>query len=112
MSKKVWIESLGCAKNLVDSEVMLGFLNRDGLSLAETLEEAELIIVNTCGFIESASEESIEVILDRLAVRGYVTNHCSGLQNCAVLDRRGRSSCRANLPSHLSAGYRHFTVGL
>jgi ribosomal protein S12 methylthiotransferase len=56
--------SLGCAKNLVDSEVMLGLLQERGWELAEDPATAEVLIVNTCGFIQPAVEEAIEVILE------------------------------------------------
>lgn len=55
--------SLGCAKNLVDTEVMLGILQENHVELTDKPEEAQVIIVNTCGFIDSAKEESIEMIL-------------------------------------------------
>lgn len=56
--------SLGCPKNLVDSEVMLGILSRQGYELTSRAEEAEVLIVNTCSFIEPAKRESIEAILE------------------------------------------------
>ncbi len=56
--------SLGCAKNLVDSEVMLGLLHENGWNLVEDPAEADVLIVNTCGFIQPAVEEAIEVILE------------------------------------------------
>ena len=59
MSKKVYFENLGCAKNQVDAEVMACRLEKMGYALTEDAEEADLIIVNTCGFIESAREESV-----------------------------------------------------
>ena len=59
MSKKVYFENLGCAKNQVDAEVMACRLENLGYGLTEDAQEADLIIVNTCGFIESAREESI-----------------------------------------------------
>jgi len=62
--KQVGMLSLGCAKNLVDSEVMLGRLKRDGYALTPDAEEADVIIVNTCGFIDAAKEESIDAILE------------------------------------------------
>lgn len=62
--KKVGMLSLGCAKNLVDSEVMLGELVREGYSLTPQAEDADVVIVNTCGFIDKAKEESIEAILE------------------------------------------------
>ncbi|OPJ57146.1 30S ribosomal protein S12 methylthiotransferase RimO [Alkalithermobacter paradoxus] len=64
MSLKVALESLGCSKNLVDSEIMLGILRNKGYRLIGKFEEADIIIVNTCGFIESAKEESINSILE------------------------------------------------
>jgi len=61
---KVGMVSLGCPKNLVDSEVMLGTLARQGYELTPRAEQAEVIIVNTCAFIEPAQRESIETILE------------------------------------------------
>ena len=63
-AKKVGILSLGCAKNLVDSEVMLGELQREGYELTGQADKADVVIVNTCGFIDKAKEESIEAILE------------------------------------------------
>lgn len=63
MSKSVYVVSLGCPKNLVDSEVMLGVLARAGYQTCATPEEAEVILVNTCGFIQSAAEEAVDEIL-------------------------------------------------
>ena len=56
--------SLGCPKNLVDTEVMLGSLVQNGYRVSQTEEDAQIIIVNTCSFIEEAKEESIETILE------------------------------------------------
>ena len=60
----VFFVSLGCDKNLVDSEVMLGILNREGHQIVDQEEEADVIVVNTCCFIHDAKEESIETILE------------------------------------------------
>ncbi len=60
---KVGMVSLGCPKNLVDSEVMLGILARHGYEVTPRADEAEVIVVNTCSFIESAKQESIDAIL-------------------------------------------------
>lgn len=60
--RSVYVVTLGCSKNEVDSELMLGILDKDKFIIAEDLEEANIIIVNTCGFIEAAKEESIETI--------------------------------------------------
>jgi ribosomal protein S12 methylthiotransferase len=62
---KVGMVSLGCDKNRVDSEVMLGLLSRAGHTIVNRPEEAEVIIVNTCGFIDPAKEESVETILEQ-----------------------------------------------
>lgn len=62
--KKIFLISLGCAKNLVDSENVLGHLKTNGFPIVSRLEEAEVAIVNTCGFIQSAVEESIDTILE------------------------------------------------
>jgi len=60
----VHFHSLGCPKNLLDTEVMLGTLASAGYALAEELEDADVAVVNTCAFIESAREESVQAILD------------------------------------------------
>ena len=62
--KKVGFVSLGCPKNLVDSEVMMGTLRQAGYEITSSAEDAETVVVNTCGFIESAKQESIEAILE------------------------------------------------
>lgn len=61
--------SLGCAKNLADSEVMLGLLVKEGFQIVDPLGGAEIIIINTCGFIEDAKEESIEAILEAVKLK-------------------------------------------
>ncbi len=67
---KVGMISLGCAKNLVDAEVMLGDIVASGMEVTANAEEADVVIVNTCAFIDSAKEESIEAILDAHQARG------------------------------------------
>jgi ribosomal protein S12 methylthiotransferase len=62
-NKKLYMVSLGCSKNLVDSEVMLGLLEQDGYTVTEKPDDAELLLVNTCGFIGSAVKEAIDEIL-------------------------------------------------
>jgi ribosomal protein S12 methylthiotransferase len=61
---KVGFISLGCPKNLVDSEVMMGILAREGYELTPRADEAEVLVVNTCSFIESAQKESVDAILE------------------------------------------------
>ncbi len=70
---KLGLISLGCPKNLVDSEVMLGIIEKYNIEITNDPEAAEVIIVNTCGFIESAKQESIETILSMAA---YKTEGC------------------------------------
>ena len=61
---KVCMISLGCAKNLVDSEILIGGLKQENYQMVSTSDEADILIVNTCGFLESAREESVDVILE------------------------------------------------
>lgn len=67
--KKVGFVSLGCPKNLVDSEVMMGQLRAAGYEITSDAAEAETIVVNTCGFIESAKQESVEAILEATSLK-------------------------------------------
>ncbi|KAB3526735.1 30S ribosomal protein S12 methylthiotransferase RimO [Alkaliphilus serpentinus] len=64
MTLSIYVESLGCAKNLIDAEIMLGILNKYGYNLTTNKDKADVIIVNTCGFIEAAKEESINKIIE------------------------------------------------
>ncbi|MBW2373686.1 MAG: 30S ribosomal protein S12 methylthiotransferase RimO, partial [Deltaproteobacteria bacterium] len=78
----VHFRSLGCPKNQLDTEVMLGSLALEGYAIAERLEDADVAVVNTCSFIESAREESIEAILEVAdlrregRLRGLVVTGC------------------------------------
>jgi ribosomal protein S12 methylthiotransferase len=67
---KIGMISLGCAKNLVDAEVMLGSVLQRGMEITSRAEEADVLVVNTCAFIDSAKEESIEAILEAHLQRG------------------------------------------
>jgi ribosomal protein S12 methylthiotransferase len=62
--KKIGMVSLGCPKNLVDSEVMMGLLAKQGYELTHNQHDADVLVVNTCGFIDSARQESVETILE------------------------------------------------
>jgi len=64
MTEKVKVVTLGCEKNLVDSEIMAGLIHGRGFQLVDHKEDATVIIVNTCGFIDAAKEESVNTILD------------------------------------------------
>ena len=61
---KVGFVSLGCPKNLVDSEVMMGLLHRGGARMTARAEDADILVVNTCSFIDSAKQESVDTILE------------------------------------------------
>jgi ribosomal protein S12 methylthiotransferase len=67
---KIGMISLGCAKNLVDAEVMLGSVVQRGMEITSCAEDADVLVVNTCAFIDSAKEESIEAILEAHQQRG------------------------------------------
>ena len=64
LCKRIFLISLGCAKNLVDSENILGLLKERDFQIVSNLDEAEIAIINTCGFIQAAVEETIESILE------------------------------------------------
>src|SRR6202043_23050 len=70
MSTKIGMISLGCAKNLVDAEIMLGSVLQHGMEITTSAEEADVLVINTCAFIDSAKEESIEAILEAHQQRG------------------------------------------
>src|SRR5438874_11661318 len=70
MSTKVGMISLGCAKNLVDAEIMLGSVLARGMEITSSADDADVLVVNTCAFIDSAKEESIEAILSAHQGRG------------------------------------------
>lgn len=72
-SIKVGLISLGCAKNQVDSEIMLSILEKNGIEIVSTADESDVIIINTCGFIEDAKKEAIENILDMAKLKNEKT---------------------------------------
>src|SRR6478736_4494769 len=67
---KIGMISLGCAKNLVDAEIMLGSVLQRGMEITSRPEDADVLVINTCAFIDSAKEESIEAILEAHQQRG------------------------------------------
>src|SRR5438128_1420982 len=93
---KVGFISLGCPKNLVDSEVMMGQLKQKGYQITGDAEEADTVVVNTCGFIDSAKKESIEAILEaaRLKTDGKATR----LIVAGCLVERYRDELKAEMP--------------
>lgn len=94
--KKVGFISLGCPKNLVDSEVMMGQLKANGYELTADASEADTVVVNTCGFIDSAKKESIDTILEaaRLKTDGKATR----LIVAGCLVERYRDELKASMP--------------
>src|SRR5713226_4774203 len=66
---RVGLISLGCAKNLVDAEIMLGSLMKSGVEITNDASQADAVIVNTCSFIDSAQEESVDTILESIELR-------------------------------------------
>jgi len=64
MSVKVGLVSLGCAKNLIDSEIMIGHLAKAGMSMTSNAAEADVVIVNTCSFIDASKHEALEAIYE------------------------------------------------
>src|SRR6266404_342544 len=93
---KVGFVSLGCPKNLVDSEVMLGTLSRQGYSITAHKEEADVIVVNTCGFIDSAKKESIDTILEMAELKTH--GNCKKLVVAGCLAERYRSEIQKEIP--------------
>jgi ribosomal protein S12 methylthiotransferase len=94
---KVGLVSLGCAKNLADAEVMLGSLLREGMQITNDAASADVIIVNTCSFIESAQQESVDAILESAQVR-EANNRGQGLIVSGCLPQRFRNDLPAALP--------------
>ena len=94
--KKVGFVSLGCPKNLVDSEVMMGHLKQNGYEITADAADAETVVVNTCGFIDSAKKESIDAILE--AARLKTEGHAKRLIVAGCLVERYRDELQAEMP--------------
>jgi ribosomal protein S12 methylthiotransferase len=94
---RVGLISLGCAKNLVDSEVMVGTLLKDGVQITNNTSEADVVIVNTCSFIDSAQEESVDAILESAEVR-QARNNRQGIIVAGCLPQRFREELPKLLP--------------
>jgi len=94
--RKVHIETLGCPKNQIDSEMMLGLLSRDQYGVAEFPEEADVIIINTCGFIESAKEESVLTITEFLELK--TEGNCTTFIVAGCLVERYAEELKEELP--------------
>jgi len=93
---RVYLESLGCARNLVDSEVMLGRLSESGWTATPTPDDADVIIINTCSFIEAATDESIDTILELSKYRK--SGPCRRLIVAGCLPERFRDDIVSSLP--------------
>lgn len=93
---RVGFVSLGCPKNLVDSEVMMGLLDRAGAQLTSQPETAEILVVNTCSFIDRAKQESIDAILEM--ARHKVNGTAKKLIVAGCLVERYRDEIRENIP--------------
>src|ERR1051325_5633763 len=94
---RVGMISLGCAKNLVDGEIMLGTLMKDGVEIVNEAAKADVVIVNTCSFIDSAQEESVDTILQSAEVR-EANNRGQGLVVSGCLPQRFREELPKLLP--------------
>src|SRR5262249_17306761 len=94
---RVGLISLGCAKNLVDAEIMLGSLMKSGLEITNDVTGADVVIVNTCSFIDAAQEESIDAILESAALR-EVRNRGQGLIVSGCMPQRFREQLPRLLP--------------
>ncbi len=90
--------SLGCAKNLVDAEIMLGSVRERGMEITPHAEEADVLVVNTCAFIDSAKEESIEAILEAHQERGLTSRPNQKLIVSGCMSQRFSAELRASLP--------------
>jgi len=95
LNKKIGMVSLGCPKNLVDSELMLGILKDQGFELVNDINDANVIIINTCGFIESAQQESINTIIEMAELKD---KNCEVLIVTGCLAQRHREEILKEIP--------------
>ena len=94
---RVGLISLGCAKNLVDAEIMLGSLIKDGIEVTNDAEQADVVIVNTCSFIDAAQEESVDAILESGELR-EARNRGQGLIVSGCMPQRFREELPKLMP--------------
>src|SRR5947207_12708407 len=95
---KVGMISLGCAKNLVDAEIMLGSVLQSGMQITADADDADVLVVNTCAFIDSAKEESIEAILEAHQQRGLGKKPGQKLIVSGCMSQRFSRELREALP--------------
>src|SRR4051812_41452256 len=93
---KIGMVSLGCPKNLVDSEVMLGLAQQAGHALTRDAADADVLIVNTCAFIDKAKQESIDTILEMAELKK--TGKCQRLVVTGCMAERYRDELKAQIP--------------
>lgn len=94
MSRTVAIVTMGCARNEVDSEELAGRLAADGWTLVDDVESAEVALVNTCGFIESAKKDSIDALLEANSLKGHGTTRAVVAVGC-MAERYGQELAKA-----------------
>src|SRR5881227_1482667 len=95
---KIGMISLGCAKNLVDAEIMLGSVLQRGMEITSRAEDADVLVINTCAFIDSAKEESIEAILEAHQQRGLSKRPDQKLIVSGCMSQRFARELRNELP--------------
>src|SRR6476659_7425941 len=93
---KVGFVSLGCPKNLVDSEVMMGMLQTGGAQITAKAEDADVIVVNTCSFIDTAKQESVDTILEM--AQHKTSGRAQKLIVAGCLVERYRNEIQKNIP--------------
>ncbi|MGH9151850.1 MAG: 30S ribosomal protein S12 methylthiotransferase RimO, partial [Acidimicrobiales bacterium] len=102
MNGRYWVETLGCPKNAVDSDKLAGTLAADGMEPAPSAGEADLVVVNTCAFVEAARQESVDTILSLAEARAdgarLVVTGC-------LAERYGDQLARALPEADLVAGF-------
>lgn len=99
--RRFWVETLGCPKNQVDSDKITGLLVRDGMAAADAPEEADLVVVNTCAFIEEARQESLDTVL---ALRSTVVDAELVVTGC-MAERYGAELAEALPEADRVAGF-------
>jgi len=106
--KRVYLETLGCSKNRVDSEIMLASLQNQGYELTMTPDSAEVIIVNTCAFLTEASEESINRILDLSHFKS--SGNCEKIVATSCLTQRYQDSLAEQIPNYLNRSWNWYAL--
>jgi ribosomal protein S12 methylthiotransferase len=98
MKPKIGMISLGCAKNLVDAEIMLGSILQRGMEITSSADDADVLVVNTCAFIDSAKEESIDAILSAHQARGLSKRPGQKLIVSGCMSQRFARELREEMP--------------